>query len=82
MPLGVEGVGQAVAAFFNWWKQNGDANNREKNYRLKNMLKTEKAMEAAEKMFQISRQYKNHGMTFKQWVYLMEKYHKIYFKNN
>ena len=77
-----EGFAVAIGEFFKWWRQTGDANNKEKNYRLKNMLKTEKAMEAAERFFQVSRQYKNGNMTFKQWIYLMEKYHKIYFKNN
>ena len=49
---------------------------------VRDKIKTEKAMEAAEKFFQVSRQFKNDGITKKQWIYLFEKYHNIYFKNN
>ena len=80
--FGAEGIGQAIAAVFNFWKQTQNADNKEKNYHLKNLVKQDRAMEAAEKFFQVSRQFKNDGITKKQWIYLFEKYHSIYFKNN
>lgn len=80
--FGLEGIGQAIAAVFNFWTQTQNADNKEKNHHLKNLVKRERAIEAAEKMFRLVRQYKRCGLTEKQFNYLFNKWEKMFFDNN
>ncbi len=82
MLTGLDGIGQGIAEIFRFWTQTQNADNRIKNKNLKDEIKEDKAIDAAESMFLANVSYRNGKINKKQWEYLHSKYYKIFLKNN
>ena len=59
-----------------------DPDKRETAYELKDHKDTDKAMEAAETFFRVSRTYINKNISLYKFKLLLNKYEKLFFKYN
>jgi hypothetical protein len=77
-----DGIGYAVAAFFNFWTTKADPEKNMTAYQLALLKKKDKAIEAGEAHIRGTESYFNKKISKNAFKYLHQKYSKKFFENN